>query len=66
MHLAYYFIMKTPSKRELQQNQINHFLDIDNNNFMELYKKCIAKSYSFLVNDTTLPVYKPLCFRDNI
>ena len=33
---------------------------------MKIYKKCIAESYSFLVNDTTLPSDNPLRFRKYI
>ena len=42
-----YFIMKIPSKWELQQIAFNHSSDIDFKDFMNLYKKCTAKSYSF-------------------
>ena len=49
-----YFIMKIPNKRELQQTAFNHSSDIDFQVFMNLYKKCTAKLYSFLVIDTTL------------
>ena len=42
--------MKIPNKRELQQIAFNHSLDID---FLYLYKKCFAKSYSFLVIDAS-------------
>ena len=48
---TYYFIMKIPKKRELQQTALNHSSDID---FMNLYKKSTAKPYSFLVIDATL------------
>ena len=33
---------------------------------MKIYKKCTAKPYSFLVNDTTLPSDDPLRFRKNL
>ena len=35
--------MQIPNKRELQQTSINHLSDIDFKDFMEIYKKCIAK-----------------------
>ena len=44
-----YFVMKIPNKRELQQIAFNHLLDIDFQNFMNLYKKYNSKPYSFLV-----------------
>ena len=33
---------------------------------MNLYKKCTAKPYSFLVTDTTLASDNPLRFRKNL
>ena len=53
LNSTHYFIMKIPNKRELQQIANNHLSDIDFNDFMELYKKCTVKSYSFLVIDIT-------------
>ena len=50
-----FVIMKIPNKRELQQIALNHSSDIDFKDFVKIYKKCPAKPYSFLVNDTTLP-----------
>ena len=35
-------------------------------NFMNIYKKCTAEPYSFLVNDTTLPSDDSLRFRKNL
>ena len=49
------FIMKIPNKQEFQQ--------ID---FMNLYRKCAAKPYSFLVIDATLPSNNPSRFRKNL
>ena len=53
LYSAHYFVMKIPNKRELQQIAFNHSSDIDFKDLMNLYKKCIAKPYSFLVIDTT-------------
>ena len=61
-----FFIMKIANKRELQQIALNHSFDIDFKDFMKIYKKCTAKPYSFLVNDTTLPSGDPLRFRKNL
>ena len=61
-----FFIMKIPNKRELQQIALNHSSDIDFKDFMEIYKKCTAKPYSFLINDTTLPSDDPLRLRMNL
>ena len=58
--------MKIPNKRELQQIVLNHSSDIDVKDFMNIYKKWTAESYSFLVNNTTLPSDDPLRFRKNL
>ena len=62
---SHFFIAKIPNKRELQQIAINHPPDnaID---FANIYKKCTAEAYSFLVNDTTLVSNDPLKFRKNL
>ena len=66
LNFTYFFILKIPNKRELQQIALNHSSDIDFKDFMKIYKKCNAKPYSFLVNDTTLPSDDPLRFRKNL
>ena len=45
---------------------VNHSSDIEFKNFMNLYKRCTAKVYSFLVLDATLALDNPLHFRKNI
>ena len=57
---------KVPNKRELQQIAFNHLSDIDFKDFMNLYKRCTAEAYSFLVAYTTLALDDPLWFRDNL
>ena len=57
------FIMKIPHKQELQQITFNHSSDIDFGDFINLYKKCIAKPFSFLVIDATLASDNPLPLR---
>ena len=66
LNSTHFFIMKIPNKRELQQIALNHSSDIDFKDFMNIYKKYTAESYSFLVNDTTLPSDDPLRFRKNL
>ena len=61
-----YVIMKNPHKRELQQIPFNHSSDIDFQDFMNLYKKCTAKPYSFLVISNTLVSDNPERFRKNL
>ena len=63
---THFFIMKIPNKRELQQISLNHSSDIDFKDFIKIYKNCTAEPYSFLVNDTTLPLDNPLRFRKNL
>ena len=58
--------MKIPNKRELQQIAINHSSDINTNDFIEIYRKCIDKPCSFLVIDTTLSSDDSLRFRKNL
>ena len=58
--------MKTPNKRELQQIPFNHSSDTEFKDFMNLYKKCITKPYSFLVIDVNLASDNPLRFRKNL
>ena len=59
----HYFIMKIANKRELQQITFNHSRDINFVDFIHLYKKCTAKIFSILVNDTTFAPDNSLSFR---
>ena len=61
-----YFIIKIPYKQELQQIAFNHSSGIDFKDFINLYKKCTAKPYYFLVTDVTLTSSNLLRFRINI
>ena len=58
--------MKIPNKREIQQNAFNNLPDIGFQDFMNLYKKSIAKPLSFLVIDTTLASDNSSVFRENL
>ena len=66
LNSTHYFVMKLPSKRELQQIAFSNSSDIDFQDFMNLYKKCTAKPYSFLVIDATLASDNSLRFRKNL
>ena len=57
---------KILNKRELQQTARNHSIDIDFKDFMNLYKKCTAKRYSFLVIDAAFAWENPSHFRKNL
>ena len=63
---TYFYIMKIPNERELQQIAINHSSDINPKDFITVYKKYTAKPHYFLVNDTTLASDNPLRFRKNL
>ena len=66
LNTSHFFIAKIPNKRELQQIAINHSYDISAKDFTNIYRKCTAKPYSFLFNDTTLASDNPLRFRRNL
>ena len=61
-----HFIMKIQNKRELQQIALNHSLDIDFKDFIKIYETCTAEPYSFLVDDTTLPLDNSLRFSKSL
>ena len=66
LNTTHFFIMEIPNKIELQQIVINHSSDVNTKDFINIYKKCTDKPYSFLVNDTTLSSDDPLRFRKNL
>ena len=66
LNSTHFFVMESPNKRELKQIALNHSSDTDFKDFIKIYKKCTAKQYSFLANDTTLPSDDPLRFRKNL
>ena len=63
LNSTYYFVK---NKRELQQTAFNYTSDIEFQDFMNLYKKCPAKPYSFLVIYTSLASDNLLRFRKNL
>ena len=65
LNTSHFLFMKIPNKRELQQIAINHSSNINTGDFIEIYKRCTDKPYSFLVIDTTLSSNNPLRFRKN-
>ena len=65
LNSTYYFFMKVPNKQETQQILFNHSLDINFKDFMNLYKRCSSKPYSFLVIDATLASDNLSRFRRN-
>ena len=63
---AHYFIMKIPNKWELKQTESHNSSGVDFKDFINLYKKCTAKTYSCLVIDATFVSDNPLRFRKNL
>ena len=52
--------MKTPNKQEIQSIAFNPSSNVDFKDFVSPYKRFMTKSYSFLVNDTTLVSDNPI------
>ena len=65
LNSTHYLIMKTHSRRELQQIAIDHSADIGYKVFLRIYRNCIKAPYSFLTINTTLPANDSLRFRKN-
>ena len=61
-----YFIMKTPNKSQIQQTTFYYSSDIGLEDYMNLYQKCTANPYSFLVIDTTIASDNLLHSRNNL
>ena len=63
LNTTHFFITKIPNKRELP---LDHSSDISTKDFINIYKKCTDKQYSFLVYDATLASDDSLRFRKNL
>ena len=63
LNTTYFFITKILNKRELQNIAQNHSSDINTKDFINIYRECTSKPYSFLVIDTTLVSDNPLRLR---
>ena len=66
LNFTHYFIMKVPNKRELKQIAFQTLSHVDFQDFINLYKKCTEKVYSFLVIYITLSSDNPSRFRENL
>ena len=66
LNTSHFSIAKIQNKRELQQIAINNSSDINTKDVTNIYGKCTAESYSFLVNATTLASSNSLRFRKNL
>ena len=63
LNSTHYLIMKINNKRELQNIAINHSADIDDQDFIKIYRECTKEPYNFLTIDTKLPASDPLRLR---
>ena len=59
LNTTHFFITKLSNKKELQQIAINNSPDIDTKDFINIYRKCTSKPYSFWVTDNTLASDNP-------
>ena len=66
LNSTHFLIIKITNKRELQNIATNRSADIDYNDFVNIYRECTRKPYSFLTIDTTLPASNSLRFRKNL
>ena len=66
LNSTHYFVIKIPNKGELQQIAFNYSSDIDFQDFMNFYKKCTTKPYSFLVIDSILGSDNSSPFKKNL
>ena len=66
LNVTYYFIMKIPNKRELQQIASNHSSPTEFKDFMKLCKYHTKDPLPFFLNDTTLPLDILLTFSKNL
>ena len=58
--------MRNPNREEFQQIPFNHSSYIDYRDLQNLYKKCTAKTYSFLAIYNTFSSDNVLRFRKNL
>ena len=66
LNSTHYLIMKINNRKELQNIAVNHSADINDKDFMKIYRECTKEQHSFLTIDTTLPTSDPLRFRKNL
>ena len=66
LNTTHFFIAKIPNRSELWEIAINHSSAINTKDFTNIYRKCTAEPYSFLVNDTTVASDNSLRFRKSL
>ena len=52
LNSTHYLIMKINNKQELQNIAINHYADIDYQDFIKVCRECTKKRFIFLTIDT--------------
>ena len=63
LNATLFFVIKIQNRRQLHEIAITHTSDIDFAEFKRLYRRYMAKPYSFLLLDTTLPSDNQFHFR---
>ena len=66
LNTTHFFITKISNKGELQQIALKYSSNTSTKDFINIYRKCTAEPYSFLVNDTILASNNPLKLRKNL
>ena len=66
LNTTYLFMAKVPDKRKIQEIAKIHSSNINTKAFINIYRECTAKPYSFLVDGATLASDNPLRFRKNL
>ena len=66
LNSTHYLLMKINKRKELQNITINHFADIDYNDFVRFRENAPKNRILFLTIDTTLPASDPLRFRKDL
>ena len=65
LNSTHYVIMKTQSRKELQNIPQENSVDIDFKDFLKTYKDYTSEPYSCMIIDTTIPSGNPMRFRKN-
>ena len=66
LNTKHFAFIKIRNKTELEQNGYIHASDTDCKDFMDLYRKCTAKPYSFLVIDDIFALDNSFWFRNTL
>ena len=53
LNCTHYVLLKLNNRRELKNIAINHTVDIDYKDFIEIYRDCTREPFNFLTIDTS-------------